>query len=219
MHQKPHPRGRASRLAAVATVAALAVAPGLARAQGSDPEWRAGAGLGASFGMGDEDYSALTVRIDAQRSYRELSPQARLDLVVSLGMSHPADSATVPIGFDPYLGTLRTAEITWDANVLELVPAARISYAASPTVAFYADGGLGLTYTATRVDLPPEAEVLGLSGGPGDGAGAVLRIGGGLLWTPSPAVRVALEVVGLHARFGGGLGSSFDLVASISHRL
>ncbi|HET8541702.1 MAG TPA: hypothetical protein VFL83_17620 [Anaeromyxobacter sp.] len=219
MHQPPNPR-LAAGLPAFLVAASLAISPSLARGEGPVPaEWRAAAGLGLSIGMGDEKYSAAAVRVDAERTLRVLSPRARLAVVFSLGMTHPADAATVPIGLDPITGTMRTAEITWDANVFELVPAARVAYAASPTVAFYADGGLGLAYTATRVGVPPEAEALGISGGPDEGAAAVLRLGGGLSWTPSANVRIGLELVGVHARFGGGVGSSFDFLASVSHSL
>ncbi len=220
MHRHPLSRGRLARRALAAVTTAALLAPALARAQDQiDPEWRASAGLGLSLGTGDEDYSATAIRVDAERTLRVLSPTTRLGLVVSLGMTHPSGKATVPVAFDPYTGTFRTAEIAWDANAFELVPAARVAYAASPSVSFYADGGLGVAYTATRVDVPPEARALGISGGPGDGIAGVLRLGGGLLWSPTAALRVAVEAVGLHARFGGGVGTSFDLLVSVSHRL
>ncbi len=222
MHPDPlsRPRALRRRAALAAVAAALAAAPASPRAQEElDPSWRAGAGVGVSFGLGDEDFTSAAVRIDAERPFRALGPQSRLGLVVSFAMSHPAGSASVPIAFDPYSGTFRSAEITWDANVFELVPAARLAWAASPTFSLYADGGVGLAYTVARVEVPAEAAALGLSAGPSDGVAGVLRLAGGLQWILRPDLRLAVQLVGLDARFGGGVGSSFDVFASLSHRL
>jgi len=184
----------------------------------ADDGWRVGPVLGFEFGMGDLEYDAVKVRIDAQHAIRQLSPEATLSFVGSLSVAHPSGNKTVPVVIDPFFGIVESARFEWDANVFELVPAARVTYVASTKLSFFADGGLGLAYTAAHVYVPPLAA--GLK--PDlveDGVGGVLRLAGGLVFTPSRALRVAIEAVGLNVRFGNGPGTSFGLAASISHRL
>jgi hypothetical protein len=181
------------------------------------PEWRIGPALGFEFGMGDQDYSAAKIRIDAQRAIRRVSPQTTLSFVGSLGMAHASGSEDIPVVVDPFFGIVQTATIEWDANVFELIPAARITHVATPQVSFFADGGLGLVYTAARTFVPSAS--LGAIDLVDDGIGGVLRLAGGIVIAPSPALRIHLEAVGLHLRFGDGPGTAFNLVASISHRL
>ncbi len=183
-----------------------------------DEDWKVGAALGFEFGLGDQEYDAVKVRIDAQRAIRQLSPETTLSFVGSLSIAHPSGKETVPVVVDPFFGVVESATVEWDANVFELVPAARLTYFASPKVSFFADGGLGLTYTAARLYIPQVAG--GLKPDlVSDGVGGVLRLAGGLVFTPSRAFRVAIEAVGLNIRFGNGPGSSFGVAASISHSL
>jgi hypothetical protein len=214
----PARRGSLRRaLAACAFLAALAASPAHAQEPAS-PDWRVGSTLGFEIGIGDEDYSTVKVRLDAERPLRELSAKARLGLVVSLGLSHPSGKESIPVAWDPYTGGYETADLTWDANVFELVPSVRFLHATSPKVALFADGGLGFAWTTSRATLPPELAALGVEA-LDDGAAGVVRLAGGIVWTPTPRVRVGLEAVGLHVRFGGGVGSAFNLAASISHQL
>jgi hypothetical protein len=167
--------------------------------------------------MGDEDYSAVKVRIDAERPLRRVSPRTTWSFVGSFAAAHPSgdESVPVPVG----LFTFETAEVQWDANVFELVSAMRVTHAATPKVSFFADGGLGLVYTAGRTHVAsslPNMQDLALVD---DGVGGLVRLAGGLVFTPSPAVRVSIEAFGLHLRFGDGPGTAFNLFASISHRL
>jgi hypothetical protein len=222
-----HPLARRARprralttaLAAAALAAGPAPAPAVPpAASAAAPDWRVGSALGFEFGMGDADYTAAKLRVEAERPVRDLAPEARLSAVVSLGLSHPSGKVSVPIAFDPFLG-FETADLTWDANVFELVPAARVVWAASPNVAFYGDGGLGLAYTVARATLPSSLAALGVKSPEEDGLAAVLRLGAGALWSPTPSLRVGLEALGLQLRFGNGVGSAYTLVASLSHRL
>jgi hypothetical protein len=183
-----------------------------------DGGWRIGSALGFEFGMGDWEYDSVKVRIDAQRTIQQLSPVSTLSFVGSLSVAHPAGTKTVPVVIDPFSGIVQSETLEWDANVFELVPAARVTYVATPRVSLYADGGLGLVYTAARTYLPPAAAGL-KTDLVEDGVGGVLRIAGGLVFTPSPALRVGVEVIGLHLRFGDGPGTGFALAASVSHRL
>jgi hypothetical protein len=184
-----------------------------------DPTWQFGPALGFEFGMGDLDYGAVKLRIEGQREIHRVSPITTVSFVASLGMMHPSGEESVPVVVDPFFGTIVSGSVQWDANVFELIPGARVTYAANPRVSLFADGGLGLVYTTTRSHLSaalsglPEPELAK------DGFGGVLRLAGGLVVTPSPAVRIALEVVGLHLRFGDGLGTGFAVLASLSHRL
>lgn len=221
MNRNPLARRAPSRCVLLAAAVAAAVgAAAPARAQSlAAGEWRVGSAFGVELGMGDEKYGSAKVRVEAERDWRELSPEARLGLVVSLGLSHPSDEVTVPIGFDPFTGTFETAELTWDANVFELIPAARVTWTASPVLSFHADAGLGLAYTAANVELPGILADLGIEGEVDDGIAGVLRLAGGVFWTPRPGLRVGVEGVGLHVRFGGGVGTAFDLLATVSHRL
>jgi hypothetical protein len=195
-------------------------APAATPAHIQEPEsvWRLGAALGLEVGLGDEDYNAVKVRMDAQHDLQRLSPVASLAFVASLGISHVSGTASVPVVVDPILGVFQNATIEWDANVFELIPAARVTYAASPQLSFFGDGGLGLVYTAANVRVPPSAAGRGTDLVE-DGVGGVLRLAGGLVFSPSPALRIAVEAVGLNIRFGNGPGTAFNLVASISHRL
>ncbi len=184
----------------------------------ADDAWRFGPAMGFEFGIGDWKYNAVKVRIDAQRTISQLSPVATLSFVGSFSVAHPSGTKTVPVVVDPYFGVVESATLEWDANVFEVVPAVRVAYVASPKVSFFADGGLGLVYTAANTYLPQSAAGLN----PDlveNGVGGVLRLAGGLVFAPSPAIRIAVEAVGLDIRFGNGPGSAFSLGASISHRL
>ncbi len=184
-----------------------------------DPTWQFGPALGFEFGMGDLEYDAVKVRIEGQREIRRVSPLTTVSFVGSLGMTHPSGEESVPVIVDPFFGTIVSGTVQWDANVFELIPGARVTYAANRRVSLFADGGLGLVYTTTRSNVSgaftgfPQPE---LATG---GFGGVVRLAGGLVVTPSPAVRLAVEVIGLHLRFGDGLGTGFAVLASLSHRL
>jgi hypothetical protein len=183
-------------------------------------EWRVGPALGFEFGMGDLEYSGPKVRIEATRAYRRVSPTTTLSLVGSLSVTHASGKEDVPVPIPAFpLPIIRQTSIEWDANVFELIPGARLTYATTPKVAFFADGGLGLAYTAGRVYLPPAAASLGDGAVLSDGVGGVLRLAGGVVITPSPALRIAVEAVGLNVRFGDGPGTGFSLGASLTHRL
>jgi hypothetical protein len=208
--------------AAASPAAAAAIAPGaapLAAERAVPSEWRVGPGLGIELGMGDQDYTAVKVRIDAERPLQRLSPRTTVSFVGSFSASHPSGDETVPLVVDPLFGVLASTEVQWDANVFELVPALRLIHAATPKVSFFADGGVGAVYTAARghvtTSVLPGQDLAVVE----DGLGGVVRLAGGLVLAPSPNVRVSLEAIGLHVRFGDGPGTGFNLFASISHRL
>jgi hypothetical protein len=184
-----------------------------------DRTWRFGPVLGIESGIGDADFDGLTFRIDAERDVSRLSPETTLSLVGSLSLTHASGKKNVAVVVDPFSGRTVTGTVAWDANVFELVPTARLTYQARPGFAFVADGGVGLGWTAARA-RPSVAIAASSPGDPVDGgAGGVVRLAGGLVITPTPGLRIALEALALRLRFGNGPGSGFGLALSISHRL
>lgn len=181
-------------------------------------DWRVGVSFGFETGTGDDEYTSAKIRVDAGRTLRRLSPKATLGFVVSLSATHPSDSVSVPIGYDPLMRPI-LAEVKWDANVFELVPSVRLEYTVSPRTRLFGDGGLGLAYTASRAILPASLPAAASSGLTGDGAAAMVRLAGGLLFTPRPDLSLGFEILALSLRFGEGAGSAFGMVASISHPL
>ncbi|WP_242341114.1 hypothetical protein [Anaeromyxobacter sp. SG66] len=177
----------------------------------AEPEWRIATLLGAEFGIGDASYSALKLRVDAERTVRALSPRAALGWVISAGVLHASDSQDVPV---PMMGTVA---MEWGANLFEVVPAARVTYALGPKLWIHGDAGLGVAYTAASgsVDVPGIGHVEPVSGG----VAGVARLAGGLAFTPTPNVRVGAQLVGFDVRFGDGVGSAFSFLVSASHRL
>jgi hypothetical protein len=200
--------------------APLAAAEPSASLEAPAPEWRIGSGLGYELGLGDLEYSGLQFRIEAVRPFKRSSPVTTLSFVGSFSATHASGSEDVPIVVPAFpLPIVRAAKIEWDANVFEVVPGVRLTYSTGQTVSFFADGGAGLVYTATRVYLP--SAVGGVSEGDvaSDGVGGVVRLAGGLVFNPSPAMRLSVEALGLHLRFGDGPGTAFTLGASLSYRL
>jgi hypothetical protein len=216
------PRGAAAPAVPSAPVAAPAAAPAPAAHEYGEPapEWRVGPALAYEFGMGDLDYGGPQLRIEASRVVRRVSPLTTVSFVGSFSVTHAAGDEEIPILVASFpVPVLRSATIEWDANVFELVPTARVTYSASPKIAFFADGGAGLVYSAGRVHLPPQAASLPESEVLSDGVGGVVRLAGGLVFTPSPALRLSVQAIGLDLRFGDGPGTGFALGASLSHRL
>lgn len=209
------------RAAAAAPAPALRAAPPAAPATApvqqppaawfAQPEWRVATLLGMEFGVGDAEYDALKLRADAERTVRALSPRAALGYVVSASVLHASDSEAITV---PMVGTIRTE---WRANLFELVPSARATFALAPKLWAHGDAGLGLAYTVASgsAEVPGVGKVEPVSGG----FAGVLRLAAGLAYAPSPNVRVGAQLVGFDVRFGDGVGSAFSLLLSASHRL
>ncbi|WP_242345398.1 hypothetical protein, partial [Anaeromyxobacter terrae] len=203
------PRSQAPVAAAGESTPVLGQEP--AAAWFAEPEWRVATLLGGEFGLGDASYDALKLRIDAERTVRALSPRAALGFVVSAGVLHASDSQAVAV---PMMGTV---SMEWGANLFEVVPSARVTYALAPKLWVNADAGLGVAYTAASgsVDVPGLGRIEPVSGG----LAGVLRLAGGLAFAPTPNVRVGAQLVGFDVRFGDGVGSAFSFLVSASHRL
>jgi hypothetical protein len=206
------------RAPAAAPAPALSASPPVAELQRpppaawfAQPEWRIATLLGAEFGLGDASYDALKLRVEAERTLRALSPRASLGYVISASVLHASDSESIAV---PMLGTV---QMEWGANLFELVPSARATFALGPKVWVHGDAGLGLAYTVAsgKVDVAGIGTVEPVS----DGLAGVLRLAAGLAFAPTPNVRVGAQVVGFDVRFGDGVGSAFSFLVSASHRL
>ncbi len=219
-------RTKALRALAAAAAAGALLASPLARAQSEVPigqspggaEWRVGPAFGFESGaLGGKDYAAAKLRVDAQRSLGVLAPNTSLDLVVSLAAFHPSGSynVAIPVGYNTFQGFA----VPWDANVFEVVAAARITRAISPRMSLFGDGGLGMNHAVARVVLPADLAALGIRSALAGGTGGVLRLAGGAVLAPTPDILVLAELVGLQLRFGDGAETGFGMLLSISHRL
>jgi hypothetical protein len=184
-----------------------------------DPGWRFASALGIQSGLGDADFDGVGFRLDVEHEVTRLSPETTLSFVGALSLTHASGTKDVSIVVDPFAGRTVVGRIEWDANVIELLPTARLTYRATPAISLIADGGVGVGYTTARarpsISLAATAPADPVDGG----AGGVVRLAGGLVITASPALRIAVEALGLRLRFGNGPGSAFELGLSISHRL
>ena len=95
--------------------------------------------VGGFIGYETDDLSGLSLRLDGEIPFRDLSPQIKLSWVGSLGFSHLTDST---FGFD------RTA------NVFKIVPAARFTMPLNPQFSLFGDVGLGLAYVSGTISSP-----------------------------------------------------------------
>jgi opacity protein-like surface antigen len=96
--------------------------------------------VGGFVGYETDDVSGLSLRLDGEIPFRELSPQVKLSWVGSVGYSR----LTWDYGFGASINT----------NVFKLVPAARFSMPLTPQFSVFGDVGLGLAYVSATIDLP-----------------------------------------------------------------
>lgn len=95
--------------------------------------------VGGFLGYETDDLSGLSLRLDGELPFRELTPQVKMSLVGSLGYSR----------------------LTWDepgwkltANVIKLVPAARFTMPLNEQFSVFGDAGLGLAYVRGKIEYP-----------------------------------------------------------------
>jgi opacity protein-like surface antigen len=96
--------------------------------------------VGGFIGYETDDVSGLSLRLDAEVPFRELSPQVKMSLVGSFGYSYLTD--------EPGFGVKVTA------HVLKLVPAARFTMPLNEQFSVFGDAGLGLAYVRGKIDYP-----------------------------------------------------------------
>lgn len=195
--------GRPSLALALALAAALAL-PGLASAQARRP---AGASPGAGgpqlgllvgFEDGDGD-TGLALRVDGEWPLQVLSPQIRMSLVGSVGLSR----------WDFNSGFF--SEIDTTLTIFKLTPALRFSFGNNPTIRPYGDIGLGVHYASLSFSAP------GISDSDSD-VSIHMRFAGGILFHLSPAFSLGGEI-DFTPYFGEVNDSTVSLLFSAQFRL
>ena len=131
-----------SLLAAALLAPAVAFAAPAKSAPASNP--LEGLQVGGFIGYETDDVSGLSLRLDGEIPFRDLSPQVKLSFVGSLGYSRLTDSQF-------------GADIT--ANVFKFVPAARFTMPLNPQFSVFGDVGLGLAYVSATVSSPFFADI------------------------------------------------------------
>ena len=123
--------------AAKAPAAKTAAAPAKSAAAPASSSPMQGLEVGGFIGYETDDVSGLSLRLDAELPFRDLSPQVKLSFVGSIGYSRLTDSQ---FGVD------------FTANVLKFVPAARFTMPVNPQFSVFGDAGLGLAYVGAKVE-------------------------------------------------------------------
>jgi len=170
-----------------AALAALLVVPAAAAAQAKRtpakpatrtqaPPARSGMqalSVGGFVGYEMGDLDGLTLRLDAEMPIQKLNPQLSLSGVGSISYSRLTDSA---FGLD----------VT--ANILKVVPTARINFPLNPQLSVFGDAGVGLYYASVSADSP-------FGGSVSDSTiGLMLRLGAGGFFQVNERMKVGAEL-------------------------
>lgn len=194
-------------LPAAALVALLAV-PALATAQAkkapaaqtmaAPPARAGGPALSMSGLVGYEtgDLDGIVLRVDGEMPIQKLSPQLWLSGVGSVGFSHLSESV---FGFDT------------TANLLKVVPTARITLPVTPQFSLFGDAGLGLYYASVSVETP-------LGDVSDSSLGMMLRFGAGGFFQLNERMKLGAELQ-LDPMFGDYDDATFSILAALSYRL
>ena len=152
--------------------------------------------VGGFLGYETADLSGVSLRLDGELPFRQLSPQINMSLVGSLGYSH--------LTWDP----TPWAKLT--ANVFKLVPAARFTMPLNEQFSVFGDAGLGLAYIRASVDF---SGITGLGSVSDSSVNLMMRLGVGAWYKVNPQLKLGamLEfdpVFGNYGYSGNGVGSS-----------
>jgi opacity protein-like surface antigen len=152
--------------------------------------------VGGFIGYETADLSGLSLRLDGEVPFRELSPQVKLSLVGSFGYSH--------LTWDP----VPWAKFT--ANVFKFVPAARFTLPLNEQFSVFGDAGLGLAYIRASVDFDG---FTGLGSASASSINLMMRLGVGAWYHVNPQLKLGamLEldpVFGDYGYAGNGIGKS-----------
>ncbi|HET6437164.1 MAG TPA: porin family protein [Anaeromyxobacter sp.] len=164
-------------------LAALLAVPAAAQAQTRRSTSSSGSGiwLGGMLGLEAGGESGLQIRADGEVPLARLAPTLQLAGV----------------------GTISYAWLSHNTGVLELLPAARLNWAATPTVGAYGDVGLGLFSHSQH----SHSDV-----------GAVMRFAAGGYYEMNSITRLVAEM-GLHPHFGDYSDTTFTLMLGVKFRL
>ena len=151
--------------------------------------------VGGFLGYETADLSGISLRLDGELPFRQLSPQINMSWVGSLGYSH--------LTWDPSPWAKMTA------NVFKLVPAARFTMPLNEQFSVFGDAGLGLAYIRASVDF----SAFGPGSASSSSVNLMMRLGVGAWYKVNPQLKLGamLEfdpVFGNYGYSGNGVGSS-----------
>jgi opacity protein-like surface antigen len=157
-----------------------------------------GLSVGGFVGYETDDLSGISLRLDGELPFRQLSPQINLSLVGSLGYSH--------LTWEPFSYWKLTA------NTFKLVPAARFTMPLNEQFSVFGDAGLGLAYISMTAKYDG---YLGYGGGSysDSSVNIMMRLGVGAWYQMNPQLRLGalLEydpVFGDYGYSGNGVGGT-----------
>jgi opacity protein-like surface antigen len=153
--------------------------------------------VGGFVGYETDDVSGLSLRLDGELPFRELSPQVKMSLVGSFGYSYLTD--------EPGGGVKVTA------HVIKLVPAARFTMPLNEQFDVFGDAGLGLAYVKAKVEFPGFPPFVSASENSDSTINIMMRLGVGAWYHVNPQLKVGamLEFDPVFGDFGfSGPGSS-----------
>jgi hypothetical protein len=131
----------------------------------------AGLEVGGFLGYETDDVSGITLRLDGELPFRELSPQVKMSWVGSIGYSR----LTKSYGFADF-----------NSNLVKLVPAARFTLPLNPQFDVFGDVGLGLAYVGSTLEWKYP-----FSGSFSDSTfNIMMRIGAGAWYRVNPQLKV-----------------------------
>lgn len=188
-----------SKLLAVALLApavALAApakkpAPATPAASSTSSSGLPGLEVGGFLGYETADFSGISLRLDGELPFRDLSPEVKLSLVGSLGYSRL--SWDIPFG-----------DVT--ANLLKIVPAARFTLPLNPQFALFGDAGLGLAYVSVKVEQ--NVPFFGNVSASDSSLNLMMRLGVGAWYYVNPQLKLGamLELDPIFGDFGTSTG-------------
>lgn len=160
--------------------------------------------LGGFIGYETADLSGLSLRLDGELPFRQLSPQVKLSLVGSIGYSH--------LTWDPIPGWKLTT------NAVKLVPAARFTLPLNEQFSLFGDAGLGLIYVSGKAEYSYYDPFFGTRSGSytGTSTNLMMRLGIGAWYQVNPQLKLGAlieldPVFGDYGYSGNGIGSSQNL--------
>lgn len=153
--------------------------------------------VGGFIGYETDDLSGLSLRLDGELPFRDLTPELKLSLVGSFGYSH--------LTWDPL------PDVKFTADVFKLIPAARFTLPVAPQLSVFGDAGLGLAYIRAKVEFPSSPF---FPGSVSDSSiNLMMRLGVGAFYQVNPQLRLGamLEfdpVFGDYGYAGNGVGGT-----------
>ena len=137
-----------------------------------------GVAVGGFVGYETADVSGLSLRLDGEFPFKDLSPQVRLSWVGSFGYSH--------------LTTGSFAGGDFTANVFKFVPAARFTFPLAQQFSVTGDLGLGLAIVSASINFPGVPGFIPGFTESHSSVNLMMRIGAGAWYDVNPKTRLGL---------------------------